>query len=407
MSTSGARPAGASPALERVFVVVMDSVGCGAMPDAAAFGDAGTDTLGHTAMEAGGLDLPNLTRLGLGNLHEILGVEPQAEPLASFGVMHEASAGKDTTTGHWEIAGLVSPRAFTTYPDGFPPEITQPWLEACGLSGFLGNYPSSGTEILDRLGEEHLRTGLPILYTSADSVFQVAAHEDVIPPARLYEICEAARRVLEPHFVARVIARPFVGERAGEFQRTYNRHDFSLKPTAPTVLDRLIEAGTPVLGVGKISDIFAGQGISESFRTEGNADGMERLLELAREQRGPALVFVNLIDFDMLYGHRRDPAGYAAALEAFDRDLGPVLDALGPADLLLVTADHGCDPTYAATTDHTREQVPLLAYRPGVPGVPLGVRSSFADLGQTVAQAFGLAPLPAGRSFLDALGTAR
>jgi len=385
--------------LRRVFLVVLDSVGCGALPDAGQFGDLGTDTLGHTAAAVGGLRLPLLGSLGLGNLHPVEGVPPADRPRASWGVMHEASPGKDTTTGHWEIAGLISTRPFATFPEGFPEAIIRPWLQATGLPGLLGNKPASGTTILDELGEEHRRTGLPIVYTSADSVFQIAAHEEVIPLERLYELCRAARQILDPHRVARVIARPFVGDGPGQFRRTYNRHDFSMVPPAATLLDHLQQAGIEVIGVGKIGDIFAGRGVSRSLHTQGNADGLARLRELVDEVTGPALVFVNLIDFDMLYGHRRDPAGYARALEEADLLLQPVVERLGEDDLLILTADHGCDPTFLASTDHTREQVPLLALRPGHAGVPLGVRRTFADLAQTVAAGFGVATDLAGISF--------
>ena len=389
--------------LQRVFLVVLDSVGCGALPDAHLFGDEGTDTLGHTAQAVGGLNLPCLGALGLGNIHPILGVEPAAAPLASWGVMHEASAAKDTTTGHWEMTGLLSPVPFATYPEGFPPEIMEAWLAATGLPGFLGNRPASGTQILDELGPRHLETGWPIVYTSADSVFQIAAHERIIPLERLYELCRAARRILDPYRVARVIARPFLGDGPGQFARTYNRHDFSMEPPAPTLLDRLHQAGREVVGVGKIDDVFSGRGLTRSVRTHGNADGLTRLLELAGSVTGPALVFANLIDFDMLYGHRRNPAGYARALEEADPGLAQLVERLGPQDLLLLTADHGCDPTFTGSTDHTREQVPLLAYRPEHPGVPLGQRDTFADVGQTIAEALGIGLLSAGSSFLSQL----
>ena len=390
---------------QRVFIVIMDSVGCGAMPDAALFGDEGADTLGNVARAVGGLRLPCLQQLGIGNMHPVAGVPPVERPVGSWGTMHEASAGKDTTTGHWEIAGLVSEEPFATFPEGFPPSIVDPWLEATGLTGVLWNRPASGTEIIAEWGIEHVRTGHPILYTSADSVFQVAAHEEHFGLERLYEVCTAARPLLDEHRVARVIARPFVGTGPEDFQRTYNRHDYSMVPPRPTLLDDLKEAGIPVVGLGKIGDIFANRGLTESVRTRGNAEGMQRLLEHVASLPAPGFAFLNLIDFDMLYGHRRDTEGYAQALEAFDVDLAPVVAALGPRDLLLITADHGCDPTFAATTDHTREQVPLLAYWPGHSGRALGTRSTFADMAATVAQALGLPPTAAGTSFLDMLRT--
>ncbi len=390
---------------QRIFIVIMDSVGCGALPDAARFGDEGADTLGNVARAMGGLRLPTLQGLGLGNLHAVQGVPAAERPQASWGVMHEASPGKDTTTGHWEIAGIVSERPFTTFPDGFPDSIVGPWLKATGLTGVLGNRAASGTEIITELGLEHLRTGKPILYTSADSVFQVAAHEERFGLERLYEVCAAARTVLDDHYLARVIARPFVGVGPDDFQRTYNRHDYSMEPPRPTVLERLTVAGVPVVGLGKIGDIFANRGVTRSIRTKGNAEGMQRLLEQVRELPAPGLAFLNLIDFDMLYGHRRNPSGYAEALEAFDEGLAPVVAALEPRDLLLITADHGCDPTFDATTDHTREQVPLLAYWPGHAGRALGARRTFADMAETVAEALGLTPMGAGTSFLNTLRT--
>ena len=389
--------------IDRVFLVVIDSVGCGAAPDAAAFGDEGTDTLGHTAQAAGGLELPMLRSLGLGNIHPVRGVAPVVQPAASWGLMLEVSAGKDTTSGHWELAGLVSKRPFATFPNGFPDEIMRAWLEATGLRGYLGNRSASGTQIIEELGPQHMETGLPIIYTSADSVFQVAAHEELIPPEELCGLCRKARLILDPYRVARIIARPFIGTDKGHFARTYNRHDFSMPPPSPTMLDHLRDAGVEVLGIGKIGDVFSGHGLDRSIRTSGNSDGMARLLELVREIRGPALVFLNLIDFDMLYGHRRDPLGYALALEAFDREIEPVLKELGSRDMLVITADHGCDPTFIETTDHTREQVPLLVLSPGRAGVPLGQRSTFADLAQTITDIFGARPVPAGSSFLSLL----
>jgi phosphopentomutase len=313
--------------------------------------------------------------------------------------MTEASAGKDTITGHWEMAGVVMSRPLATFPAGFPPEITGPLAEAAGGRGLIGNRPASGTTIIQELGAEHLRTGALILYTSADSVLQIAAHEEVVPLAELYRICEAARAIADRHDIGRVIARPFVGT-VGQFRRTYNRRDFSLPPPEPTLCDRLTEAGIPVLGVGKIGDIFAGRGVGESLHSEGNEDGMRLTLEaLERMPRG--LLFVNLVDFDMVYGHRNDAAGFAGALAALDAWLPALESRLGPGDAVFLTADHGNDPTTPGT-DHTRERVPLLAFGPAIrPAVALGTRGSFADLGQTVAAALGLPPLPRGVSFWD------
>lgn len=384
----------------RAVLIVMDSVGIGEMPDAHRYGDEGSNTLANTAAAVGGLALPHFRELGLGNIHPILGVEPVARPLASYGKMSEASPGKDTTTGHWEMAGLVLDRPFPTFPNGFPPEILEPFEAAIGVK-VLGNRPASGTEIIRELGETHMKTSRPIVYTSADSVFQIAAHEEVIPVPELYRMCEIARRILDPYQVGRVIARPFVGK-PGSFRRTYNRKDFSYPPVGKTLCDRLVTAGTAVVGIGKIENIFAGHGITRDIHTEGNADGLEKTLQAIRETpRG--LVFVNLVDFDMLYGHRNDPAGYAAALRAVDARVPALVDALADGDLLLFSADHGCDPT-TPSTDHSREYVPLLAYRKGGHGgEDLGVRATFADLGQTLADLFGIPPLPNGTSFARSL----
>ena len=385
---------------ERVLAIVLDSVGCGALPDAADYGDAGANTLQNTAAAVGGLELPHLGALGLGNVTAIRGVPPTVAPGGYWGSMAEASVGKDTTTGHWEIAGIVLEEPFGMFPDGFPDEIVRPFCEETGR-GVLGNEAASGTEIIARLGEEHLRTGDWILYTSADSVFQVAAHEEVVPWSELDRACRFARALLDPHRVGRVISRPFVGA-PGDFRRTYNRHDYSLLPPAPTLLDRLHEAGVPVIGVGKIASIYADRGVAVDIHVSGNADGVAKTLR-ALEDHPTGLVFVNLVDFDSAYGHRRDPAGYAAALEAFDRALPGLLSVLGPQTLCALTADHGCDPTFAAHTDHTRERVPLLVYADGLPGGSLGERATFADLGQTIADNFAVGPLRAGTSFLREL----
>ncbi|GAO05064.1 phosphopentomutase [Anaeromyxobacter sp. PSR-1] len=380
----------------RLVILVADSAGCGALPDAAAYGDEGSDTLGNTSRAVGGLSLPVLGRMGLGHLTAIQGVPPDPAPAAFHGRMAERSEGKDTTTGHWEMMGVVLREGLRTFPRGFPPEILEAFVRETGAPGVLGNTVASGTVIIQELGEEHQRTGKPIVYTSADSVFQVAAHTDTVPLETLYAWCRTARRILDPWRVARVIARPFVGT-PGEYARTYDRKDFSMPPPAPTVLERLVEAGVPVVGVGKIPDIFDRRGITEEIHTAGNADGLARTAALLdRVDRG--LVFVNLVDFDMLYGHRNDPAGYARALEELDRGLPAILDRLGPGELLALTADHGCDPT-TPSTDHSREYVPLLVHAPGRGGGDLGTRATFADLGATVAEYFGVRA-EVGTSFL-------
>jgi len=381
----------------RFVILVIDSCGAGALPDAAEYGDEGANTLGNMARRVGGLHLPTLESWGLGNLTEIAGCPPSGAPRASFGTMAELSRGKDTTTGHWEMVGVVLEKGFATFPHGFPPELMEEWLRLSGAPGYLGNKPASGTEIIEELGPQHLATGWPIVYTSADSVFQIAAHEQRVPLATLYHWCEAARTVGKKYGIARVIARPFVGE-PGKFVRTYRRRDFSQPPPPGTVLDLLAQAGVQVVGVGKIPDIYDGRGIARSVHTEGNADGLRKTEELLGDL-GPSLLFVNLVDTDMLYGHRRDPFGYARAMEEIDRALPRIASALRPDDVLVITADHGNDPTFPGS-DHTREQVPVLAYSPRrTHGSRLGVRESFADLGATVAEYFGV-KAPRGRSFL-------
>ncbi len=380
----------------RFVILVADSVGAGALPDAAAYGDAGSDTLGNLSRAVGGISLPVMGGMGLGNVVPIRGVPPVGRPTASWGRMAERSPGKDTITGHWEMMGVPLSEPLAMYPGGFPAELLAAWKRAAGVPGVLANRVASGTQIIEELGAEHQRTGWPIVYTSADSVFQVAAHEETVPLETLYAWCREARRLLDPLRVARVIARPFVGS-PGAYRRTYNRKDFALATPHPTVLERLGAAGVPVIGVGKIGDIFDRRGMSEDVHTEGNADGLRRTVEiLGRMERG--LLFVNLVDFDMLWGHRNDVAGYARGLEAMDRGLPPVLAALREGDVLAITADHGCDPT-TPSTDHSREYVPLLVAVPGRDGVPLGTRGSFADLGATVAEFFGVDPGP-GESFL-------
>ncbi|MFH1532539.1 MAG: phosphopentomutase [Pseudomonadota bacterium] len=383
--------------MRRVILIVLDSVGVGAAPDADAYGDEGADTLGNTAAAAGGLALPHLGALGLGNLHPVPGVPPVPAPTARYALLAEASQGKDTVTGHWELAGLISDTAFATFPDGFPPGIIDPFRAIAGRD-ILGNCAASGTEILDRLGEEHRATGRPIVYTSADSVFQVAAHTDTIPLEELYRICAAARTLLDPHRVARVIARPFVGK-PGAWRRTYDRKDFAMSPPRPTLLDRVSGAGHPVIGVGKIEDIFSGRGLTGSHHTEGNADGLRRTATLLEREDG-GLIFVNLVDFDMVYGHRRDPAGYARALEETDAFLPTLLAGCRDDDLLLFTADHGCDPTFPGHTDHTREFVPLLAWSPSLSGGPAAPQDTFAAVAATVAEWLEIPWEGPGRSIL-------
>ena len=395
--------AGRSPA-ERVLLLVCDSFGVGEAPDAAAYGDEGANTLGHVAAAVGGLEAPNLAALGLGAVTDMPGLAPDAaRPGTAHGKLTERSAGKDTTTGHWEMCGIVLDRPFPTYPNGFPPEIVEAWERAIGRK-VLGNKSASGTVIIEELGEEHLRTGRPILYTSADSVFQVAAHVRVVPLEQLYEWCRQARALLTgEHRVGRVIARPFDGE-PGSFFRRPERRDFSVPPPGPTVLDAVRDAGIPVYGVGKIRDIFDGQGLSEFSYSESNDHGVDLTIEyLSREGRG--LVMANLVDFDSKYGHRNDPEGYARCVEAFDRRVPEVIDAVGKEGLLLLTGDHGCDPT-TPSTDHTREFTPVLVSGTDADKVvDLGTRPGFSDLGATVAQVLGVPTTGlAGESFAREIG---
>jgi phosphopentomutase len=385
--------------MPRFVILVADSAGCGALPDAREYGDVGADTIGNTSRAVGGLTVPVMGRLGLGHLTAILGAPPEPFPSGFHGRMAERSHGKDTITGHWEMMGIVMKEGFALHPQGFPPEIIDAFVQQTGVPGVLGNKAASGTVIIQELGEEHRRTGRPIVYTSADSVFQIAAHEETVPIAELYRWCEIARRLLDPFRVARVIARPFVGP-PGSYTRTYNRKDYSIAIPGKTVLERLVEHRVPVLGVGKIPDVFDRRGITEEIHTEGNADGLrktEALLDRTKE----GLVFVNLVDFDSLYGHRNDPEGYARALEEMDQALPRIFGKLQPGDVLAITADHGCDPT-TPSTDHSREYVPLLVHAPGHGGGKLGTRPSFADLGATVSEFFGLRP-DVGTSFLAAL----
>lgn len=383
----------------RVILIVLDSVGIGEMPDAADYGDRGSDTLGNLARRRP-LQLPNLCRLGLGNIKPLTGLAPASAPIGAFGKCALASPGKDTTTGHWEMTGIHLEKPFPLFPHGFPRELMSEFERHIGRST-LGNKAASGTEIIKELGEEHVRTGSPIIYTSADSVFQVAAHEEVIPLFELYKICEIARGLLRgPYEVGRVIARPFTGP-AGDFKRTANRHDYAVPPPKGMLLDQLASRGVDVFSVGKIFDVFLGRGIGEHEKTRDNADGMAKTLA-AMDSFDRGLIFVNLVDFDQLYGHRNDVEGYAKALEEVDSWLPPLEAKLGAGDLAILTADHGCDPT-TPSTDHSREYVPLLAYaRRMSAGVNLGVRSTLSDIGQTIAENFGTR-IVAGRSFLDQL----
>ncbi|MGH2692622.1 MAG: phosphopentomutase [Actinomycetota bacterium] len=392
----------------KVLLLVCDSFGVGEAPDASSYGDEGANTLGNTAKAVGGIAAPNLAALGLGMLTEIQGVEPAAAPGTAHGRMRERSAGKDTTTGHWEIAGLIVERPFPTYPDGFPPEVIEPFERGVGLKA-LGNVAASGTQIIEELGEEHMRTGRPIVYTSADSVFQIAVHKDVVRLERLYEWCRIARRILDgEHRVGRVIARPFVGE-PGAFTRTHERRDFSVEPFAPTYLEAVQARGVGVYGVGKISDIFAGRGLSGARHSESNDDGIDLTIDFLRRDE-PLLVVTNLVDFDTKYGHRNDPEGYARCVEAFDERLPELVDAVGDG-LLFLTGDHGCDPT-DESTDHTREHTPLLVAGGALDArdpVDVGTRETFADLGSTVASILGAAAADglAGESFAASLGLDR
>ncbi|MDA8097848.1 MAG: phosphopentomutase [Clostridia bacterium] len=387
------------PRFRRIILVVLDSVGIGALPDACQYGDVGCNTIVNTASAVNGLRLPHMEEMGLGKITPIMGVADTTTPQAAYGKMAMRSAGKDTTTGHWELAGLILDRPFPTYPEGFPSDLIKRFEQAIGRP-VIGNKPASGTVIINELGDEHLRTGYPIVYTSADSVFQIAAHEEVVPIEELYRYCTVAREMLQgEHAVGRVIARPFTGS-PGEFRRTERRHDYSLPPVGPTVLDALQESDLEIIGVGKIQDIFAGRGITRSIKAKNNQQAVEGTLQaLALDL--PGLIFVNLIDFDMIYGHRNDPRGYATALEAFDAEIPRLRQALEADDLLMITADHGCDPT-TSSTDHSREFVPLLVHADGINPVDLGTRETFADCAATIGDNFGLG-WPVGRSFLGQL----
>ena len=381
---------------KRILLLILDSVGVGAMPDAADFGDQGSDTLGHLAASRL-LNLPNMSRLGLGNIRPLQDIPPVDRPIGFFGKAALASRGKDTTSGHWEMMGIILDRPFPTYPDGFPDEIVSAFEKAIGRK-VIGNYPASGTEIVQDLGEEHIRTGSPILYTSADSVFQLAAHIDVIPLAELYRFCQLARDLLQgEHQVGRVIARPFRG-RPSHFERTTDRKDFAIPPPSPTVLDALDQAEIPVIAIGKIGSIYCQRGITTELESRDNRHTFSQTMQVV-EELDEGLVFANFIDFDMLYGHRNDPAGYADALEEFDRMLERLLERLRQDDLLILASDHGCDPT-TPSTDHSREYALLLCCSPACqPGHSLGTRESLADIGATIADNFGVTA-PSGQSFL-------
>ncbi len=387
---------------KRVFLIVMDSVGIGEAPDAARFNDKGADTLGHIAEKMNGLKMPNMAKLGLSNIREIQGIEKADKPAAHYGKMQEASNGKDTMTGHWEIMGLHIEQPFKTFPDGFPQELLNELEEKTGRK-IIGNKPASGTEILVELGKEHMETGALIVYTSADSVLQIAAHEDVVPIEELYEICKIARELTldEKYMVGRIIARPFIGE-PGAFERTANRHDYALKPFGRTVMNEMKDEEFDVIAIGKISDIYDGEGVTETVRTTSNRDGMDQIVKIA-DQNFTGISFLNLVDFDAKFGHRRDPIGYGEALEEFDARLPELLGKLKEDDLLLITADHGNDPVHHGT-DHTREFVPLFAYNKNIEeGKELPLRETFADVGATIADNFEIKAPPFGKSFLKDL----
>jgi len=388
----------------KIVFIVLDSLGIGEAPDAAEYGDAGANTLGHTAESVGGLSLPNMQKLGLGNIAPILGVPPVPSPEGCFGKMQEVSKGKDSTTGHWEISGIVVTEDFPYYPHGFPREVIEKFLSETNMRGVLGNRPASGTQIIEELGDEHVRTGFPIVYTSGDSVFQIAAHEDVIPLNELYRICQAARDhvLVGKHAVGRVIARPFVGT-SGRYVRTANRRDFSLQAPGTTVLDLLSGNGVPTVSIGKIDDLFSGRGLQKKIHTHSNAEGIEEIVRQSSAM-GRGFIMTNLVDFDMLYGHRQDAKGMAKAIEFFDGHLPRIFETVNNDDILMITADHGNDPT-DDSTDHSREYVPLLTFsKNGKRGVNLGVRKTFADAGRTVAEYFGVDDGKiAGTSFLGSI----
>lgn len=382
--------------------MILDACGVGELPDAARYGDIGSNTLGNIAKYVGGLNMPNMSALGLGNIIPIKGVPPCEKPEAYYGKMAEKSVGKDSTSGHWELAGIINNKPFPVYPDGFPDELIEKFKRLTGR-GVSGNMPASGTEIIAKLGEKHLKTGDLIVYTSADSVFQVAAHTDIVPLDELYRYCSLAREMLTgEHAVSRVIARPFVGK-PGEFKRTPDRKDFSLTPPKGTLLDKLKSAGYDVITAGKVDDLFAGKGMTQSYHTKSNAEGIETIIKLL-SGKFKGLLFTNLVDFDMLWGHRNNAKAFAGGLEYFDSKFPSIISGIGDDDLLIVTADHGCDPT-TPSTDHSREYVPILVYSPSIegPGRSLGVRNSFADVASTIAELFGVEKFDSGESFAKEL----
>ncbi len=391
--------------IKRVIWIILDSVGIGELPDAKKYGDVGVNTLGNIARTQGGIDIPNLTALGIGNIDGAINLNKVSNPKGCYGKCAEISCGKDTTTGHWEMVGIWSKQPFPTYPEGFPVDIVEDFCKKTGVIGILGNKTASGTAILEELGEEHRKTKMPIVYTSADSVFQIACNEEIYKPEELYEMCMAARRILvDKNNVARVIARPFLeikeGEKVVGYKRTSNRRDFSLKPSTPNLLTNICEAGLPVGAVGKIEDIFSGVGISNAVHTKDNMDGMDKTLEYMKNQE-TGLIFTNLVEFDSTWGHRNDPVGYKKGLEEFDIRLKEVMDSMNEDDLLIINADHGCDPT-AQGTDHTREYIPLILYGHNIKNnVNLGTLDTFADIGQTIADVLDVNPIEIGTSFFD------
>jgi phosphopentomutase len=382
------------------ILIVLDGLGVGELPDAKRYKDEGSNTISNIAIAVGGLNLPNLQKLGLGNITRILGVPLENNPLASYGKLAEISVGKDSTTGHWELGGVKTELEFPLYPDGFPDDIINKFLVETGLNGILGNIPASGTEIIERLGDEHVKTGFPIVYTSGDSVFQIAAHEDLFPLDKQYEICTIAREkvMIGKHAVGRIIARPFVGT-SGNYTRTTNRKDFSLDPPSDTILDYLFNAGIETIAVGKINDLFNYKGIKTKLKTKSNNEGIDRIIESGKMKNG-SMIFANLVDFDVNYGHRNDPEGFAKALNEFDTRLPEILNIIDESDCLILTADHGNDPT-TPSTDHSREYVPLIFYRKNHPAKDLGTRETFADVAQTVAHFFNINNDLIGRSFLN------
>lgn len=384
--------------MNRVTLIVLDSVGIGALPDAGEYGDENSNTLGNIIKKLGYLKIPNLKKLGIGNIEGIDYLENTNNPIAAYGKSLERSKGKDTTTGHWEISGIILENPFPTYPKGFPKDIMNKFEKLIGKKT-LGNKPASGTEIIKELGDEHIKTGYPIVYTSADSVFQIAAHEEVISLEELYDMCEKARKLLQgEHGVGRVIARPFIGMN-GDFTRTLNRHDYSLKPTHKTVLNIIKEADMEVKAVGKISDIFSGEGITDFVHTENNMDGVDKTIKYMNEDYN-GLIFTNLVDFDMNYGHRNNVEGYGRSLEEFDNRLPDILSNMKEEEVLMITADHGCDPTTEGT-DHSREYIPILVYGKGINPNNIGIRDSFADIGATILEILGLNSVENGNSFYD------